>query len=696
MPASKANAGKTLIVVESPNKVRTLQSFLPDNYIIMASVGHVTKIQDSGKYNMGIDVDNGFAPDYVIDSGKKDIVKQLKAAAKTADKVILASDPDNEGEAIAYHLRDTLKLKDDQYERVTFHEITKNAVTEALKHPRKIDDSKAQAAISRAILDKIIGYRVSPIVMTKVSARSAGRVQSAALKILAMREDEIAAFVPKKYYELYLPFNVNGIDYEAQYKGTDRKKMTTIPDEPTAKSIVSECDGGEYVLKSIESKDRTVAAKPPFTTSTFQQEVSGKLGYSPKRAMECAQKLFEGIDIGGSHVALITYLRTDSTDMNSEFADSLAEFVKTEYGEEYYSKPKTAKKGKNVQDGHECLRVIDLGMTPAKLKTHIMDSQLIKVYEIIYARTVASSMKDCIMSDTEYSIYNGKHKFAYSTHKIKFDGFKKAYPYKEDDDEAAKYPDLPLNSKINAGKLRLAEKTTSAPGRYTETSLVKKMDELGIGRPSTTANTIAVLEDPARGYTEKEGKTLKVTDKGMRLSKFLDSAFGDIINLTYTSEMESGLDMISEGKIDRVSFLTEFYGKLQADITNARTMESVKPKAEPVGRACPKCGKELVYRVGRYGKFIACSGYNGKSTGCSYTERVQDPNQPSAPAKPAPIKTGVMCPQCGKEIVIRTSSAGKRFYACSGFPKHKKIFTEEEFKKLAGNQAIDENSTDRD
>jgi DNA topoisomerase I len=699
MPAAKAKTGKTLLIVESPNKVRTLQSFLPSNYVIMASVGHITKIQDSGKYNMGIDVDNGFAPDYAVDSGKKDIVKQLKAAVKTADKVILASDPDNEGEAIAYHLRETLKLKDDQYERVTFHEITKNAVTEALKHPRKIDENKAQAAMSRAILDKIIGYRVSPVVMTKVSARSAGRVQSAALKILAMREDEIAAFVPKKYYELHLPFDVNGITYSAQYKGTDKKKMTSIPDEEIVDKIISDCDGGDYALKNIESKDRIIAAKPPFTTSTFQQEVSGKLGYSPKRAMECAQKLFEGIDIGGNHIALITYLRTDSTEMNSEFASALADFVKETYGEEYYQKVKVANKGKNVQDGHECLRVIDLSMTPAKLRTHILDSQLIKVYEIIYARTVASSMKDCIMSDTEYSICNGKHRFAYSKHKVKFDGYKKAYSAFDDAEEGGAYPDLPLGAKIDAGKIRVDEKTTSAPGRYTETSLVKKMDELGIGRPSTTANTIAVLEDPARGYTEKDGKTLKVTDKGMRLSKFLDGAFGDIINLTYTSEMESGLDQISEGKLDRLSFLTGFYAKLQSDIANARTMESMKPKAELVGRACPKCGKDLVYRAGRYGRFIACSGYSGKKGGCLYTERIPDPNHPvdpNAPAKPAPIKTGVMCPKCGKEIVIRTSSAGKQFYACSGFPKHKQIFTADEFKKLAGDQSVDPNSTDRD
>lgn len=687
--------GKTLIIVESPNKCATIRQFLDSNYIVTASVGHVTKIADTGLYNMGIDVNNDFAADIIVDPNKKDVVKKLKEQVKLCDKVVLMSDPDREGEAIAQHLKDILKLSDKKCARTTVHEITKTAIQSALENTRCINDNMYSAALTRSILDKIIGFRVSPITLTKVGCKSAGRVQSATLKILAMREEEITNFVPEEFYEIWLPFKKDKKVYRAQYKGTDKKKVVSIPEKEKANKILLDCKDGEYVMKRIDEKERKLSSKPPFTTSTFQQEVSSKLGYSTDKAMKTAQSLFEGININGQHIALITYMRTDSTDMNDEFVTKLNEFVQTTYGKKYYAPVKKAKKQKNAQDGHEALHVIDLEMTPEKLKSYIDDTQLIKVYKIIYDRTVASAMADCVMVDKEYSIYNGQHRFSYTKHSVKFDGFKKVYGYSDDDEEDIKYPDLAIDEKVNAQELDLIKKATTPPARYTEASLIKKMEDTGIGRPSTYASTLKTIQDPDRGYTEKEGKSLKVTEKGMRLSKFLDQSFGDIINLTYTSEMESKLDEIAEGKLDRVEFLKEFYDKLCKSISAAKNVGSDKPAAEKAGKVCPKCGKDLLIRKGKFGDFIACSGFPK----CKYTEAIEDPNKKALNDKPKQVAedTGFKCPECGKPIVKRLNSTTNQYwYACSGFPKHKRTFTEEELKKIISKQTIDKKSTDKD
>ena len=675
------NSNNILFIVESPNKVKTLKTFLSSNYTVMASVGHVTKIADSGIYNMGIDVDNNFTPDIIIDPKKKDVVKALKNNIKLADKIILATDGDREGEAISSNLVSILKIPDDKYERITFQEITKSAVTEALKHPRKIDEKMATSALTRSILDKIVGYRISPIVLTKVSAKSAGRVQSAALKVLAMREEEIKNFVPKTFYEIWLPFEKNGITYKCQYKGTDKKLTVSLSSKATAEKVVSECKSGNYIVKKIEDSEKSLKSKPPFTTSTFQQAVSSLLGYTPKKAMECAQRLFEGIELNGSHVALITYIRTDSTVMSEEFVKDLEKFVKTKYGKEYFAPVKQAKKKAHEQDGHEAIRCIDLEMTPEKLSSLITDTQLVKVYKIIYERTVASAMSDCIETVTEYSIYNDKHRFAFNKHKIKFPGFKKVYSYNEEDEkDDEKFPSLQLNEKINDKPLELKEKQTQPPSRYSEAGLVKKLEELGIGRPSTFASICNVLTDPDRGYTEKEGKTLKVTEKGLRLSHFLDQHFGDIINISYTSEMENSLDEIASGKLNNIDFLKSFYTKLNNDASLARKSDSEKAPVETLDRKCPKCGHNLVIRMSKYGKFIACSNYPK----CKYTEKIIENGVSSSKENENKnISVGVKCPDCGSDIVIRTNKQGQKFYACSGFPKHKRIFTELEIKKLA-------------
>ena len=608
-----------LMIVESPNKVRTISQFLPPNIKVKASVGHIAKIKDSGLYNLGIDVKGNFDIDFVIDDKKKETVKELKELVSRADIVYVATDPDREGEAIAYHLKNFLNIPVKKFKRVTYHEVTKKAVLEAIDHPGKLDDNLADAALARASLDKIVGYRLSPIARNKVGCRSVGRCQSPALKLIVEREEEINNFIPKTYYEIWLPFVKDKKEYKAQYKGLikDKKNKPTIEDKEFAEKVVSDCKGYPYIVHDIQSNDRKVSPKPPFTTSTFQQEVSSKLGYSVKTAMTYAQHLFEGINIGGQHVALVTYLRTDSTEMDPEFKETLKTFIKENYGKEYLSGDiKKAKKSKNAQDGHECFRVIDLTMTPEKLSSYIADQQMIKVYNLIYNRTVASMMSEAIITDVDFIIKNGVYKFVYSEHSIKFPGFYKVYDLEEDIVQGL---DICVSEKLDAKDLELKEKKTSPPKRYSEATLVKKLEDLGIGRPSTFATIIGTLLDPTRGYCEEQGKALAPTEKGIKLSHFLDQAFPDIVNYDYSAKMEESLDKISKGDLGRVDYLKDFYSDLENQIKGSRGVEGEKEKAEEVeGKVCPQCGRTLVKRHGRFGDFLACPGWPK----CRYTEKI--------------------------------------------------------------------------
>ena len=608
-----------LMIVESPNKVRTISQFLPPNIKVKASVGHIAKIKDSGLYNLGIDVKGNFDIDFVIDDKKKETVKELKELVSRADIVYVATDPDREGEAIAYHLKNFLNIPVKKFKRVTYHEVTKKAVLEAIDHPGKLDENLADAALARASLDKIVGYRLSPIARNKVGCRSVGRCQSPALKLIVEREEEINNFIPKTYYEIWLPFIKDKKEYKAQYKGLikDKKNKPTIEDKEFAEKVVSDCKGYPYVVHDIQSNDRKVSPKPPFTTSTFQQEVSSKLGYSVKTAMTYAQHLFEGINIGGQHVALVTYLRTDSTEMDPEFKETLKTFIKENYGKEYLSGDiKKTKKSKNAQDGHECFRVIDLTMTPEKLSSYIADQQMIKVYNLIYNRTVASMMSEAIITDVDFIIKNGVYKFVYSEHSIKFPGFYKVYDLEEDIVQGL---DICVSEKLDAKDLELKEKKTSPPKRYSEATLVKKLEDLGIGRPSTFATIIGTLLDPTRGYCEEQGKALAPTEKGIKLSHFLDQAFPDIVNYDYSAKMEESLDKISKGDLGRVDYLKDFYSDLENQIKGSRGVEGEKEKAEEVeGKVCPQCGRTLVKRHGRFGDFLACPGFPK----CRYTEKI--------------------------------------------------------------------------
>ena len=602
---------RILFLVESPNKIPTLKKILPPNYIVKASVGHITELKDGGNYyNTGIDPSKRFKANYVVSEDKKDIVEQLKNIVKTSDKVILASDGDREGEAIAYHLKTILKIPDDKYERITYQEVTKKAVLDALNHPRKIDSNLVDAAFSRQKLDKLLGYRLSPIARQLVSARSVGRCQSAGLVVLVDREEEIRNFKSDTYYDIYLHFIKNDTEFKAKYVGTDNKPIDRIKDINEVNEVIDNCNNN-FIVGKIETQEKETSPKLPFTTSTFQQEVSSKLGIGVKQAMSYAQKLFEGIDINGEHIALISYHRTDSTTIDHDFAKSMKDFIIKKYGENYYAPVRKEKKKKDdtSQQGHECLRCIDLNMTPTKLSKSITDKNLLKVYTIIYNRTLASSMANSKYSETTYSIYNGKYKFNLVSKEELFDGFKKVYSYDKDDEEVVKIT-FKKNEKLNAKELEPVKKETQPPKRFSEATLIKQLDKLGIGRPSTYATIVSTLLDESRGYTKVDNKVLVPTDKGIELVHFLKQNFPDLINTKYTVEMEKDLDKIADGKLSEVDFLSNFLLTLDKDVDKMNLVSD--------DDICPNCGTKLILKNGKYGMFKACPNYPK----CKYTKKV--------------------------------------------------------------------------
>jgi DNA topoisomerase-1 len=688
---------KYLVLVESPNKCHSISAVLGSSYTVMASAGHITKIEDTGKYNLGIDVDTDFTPHYVTDPGKKDIVKKLKAAVKDADMVFLCSDPDREGEAISYHLRNVLGLKKGQYKRATFHEITAKGINEGLKNASdNLDENMAQAALTRASLDKICGYRLSGFVLSSTGGKSAGRVQGAALRLLSDRENEITKFIPDTYYEIYLPFIKNSKTYEAKFKGTDAKKMVTIKDLATANQVIKDCKGKEYSVKDITSKDRYVNANEPFTTSTFQQAVASKLGYSSKRAMEIAQKLFEGMKIGDNDpTGLISYHRTDSTRLADDFVAEAKKVIESNYGSEYYHGPAIPKKKlatETVQDAHEAIRVTHLEYTPEVVQPYLAPDEY-KVYTIIYNRVLASLMNPAQIRDTEVTIRNGNYNFGIIGHTVIFDGYLKIYgQYSKDDEDDSniELPTFTIGEKINAKDLRLDTKQTTPPARYTEASLVKKMEETGIGRPSTFASTIETLKD--RKYMELTNRSITVTELGMKVNNLLAKYFKDIINIEYTAQMEKDLDEIADGKKTYLDEVKTFYTTFNPLVLQAaREANKDKPKPVETDKICPKCGAKLVIRKGKYGDFLACSRFPK----CRYTEKIA-PTIAIA-KKPAPIKTDVKCPLCADGyMVARKNKKGETFYGCSNYPKCKKTMSEKEFQALEASGSYNPDINDHD
>lgn len=610
---------RNLVIVESPNKIKTLREILGPSYIVMASVGHISEIKNSGLYNMGIDPENKFKADYVVSVDKKDVVSKLKEQVALADMIYIASDPDREGEAIAWSLKKFLKIPDEKYQRVTFNEITKKAVLQAFENPRKIDDNLVSASQARQKLDKIVGYRLSPISRKQVSARSVGRVQSAGLKLIVDREKEITDFIVETYFDLSLLFSKNNVVFKAKYVGTIQEEVKRLNSIEDVERVVNDCKKTNiYQVDKIETKEKLSNPKAPFTTSTFQQEVSNKLGIGVKNAMSYAQKLFEGIDVNGQHISLITYHRTDNAEFSLEFLPVLESYVKETYGDKYFAPIRKAKKSENAQEGHEAIRPVDLEMTPEKLATYIYDDRLLRVYEIIYKRTVATVMASSITSETTYTIKNDNHLFNLVSKEQLFDGYKKIYGSFEDKDEDAPTKEtFSVNEIVDNPTLEALEKHTTPPARYKESTFIKELETKGIGRPSTFASTVETLLSESRGYCAIKDKTMVPTDKGIALSNFLDKSFSDIININYTSELEKDLDLIASNKLNEIEFLTTFYNKLNESIKKVEPVESVK--TETSDKTCPICGKALLYRTGKYGPFLGCSGYPK----CKHIEKVK-------------------------------------------------------------------------
>lgn len=637
---------KNLVIVESPTKTKAIEKYLGSDYKVVSSKGHIRDLATSGKFGFGVDLENHFEPNYVAIKGKKKDITALKKDAEKAKMVYLATDPDREGEAISWHLKDALQLKDEEYERVVFNEITKNVVKDAFNHTRKIDDDLVHSQETRRILDRIIGFRLSKLMQSKTGGKSAGRVQSVALKLIVDREREIESFKEEEYWTVTAKFT----DMEASLDTVDGKKADLKTEEETDKVI----DGldSKFVISNYETKPKKKASKYPFITSTMQQEAISKLGFSSKKTMQVAQKLYEGIDIENDTIGLITYMRTDSVRLSDEFIKSSYAFIKENYGEEYIGYVKKSKKRENVQDAHEAIRPSSINRTPDSIKKYLTKDEF-KLYEMIYARALASLMADAKLNQTTITLDNNNTTFKTTGSVLIFEGYLKVYGKFESSEDKV-LPKLKVNDELIADEIVKDQHFTKPPARYTEAKLIKAMEELGIGRPSTYASTISTLTQ--RGYVKIIEKKLNPTEVGITTTDKLQEFFSDLINVKYTAKMEEDLDKVAEGKKVWYKILESFYKEFEPEVENAfDKME--KKEDEETGEVCPNCGKPMVIKNGRYGKFEACSGYPE----CKYIK----------PKEKAPQVEVCTCPKCGGMIVERKTKRGKVFYGCGNFPKCK-------------------------
>ena len=638
--------GKNLVIVESPTKTKAIEKYLGSDYKVVSSKGHIRDLATSGKFGFGVDLENHFEPNYVPIKGKKKDIMSLKNDVQKAKMVYLATDPDREGEAISWHLKDTLGLKDDEYERVVFNEITKNVVRDAFNHARKIDDDLVHSQETRRILDRIIGFRLSKLMQSKTGGKSAGRVQSVALKLIVDREREIESFKEEEYWTVTAKF----ADMEASLDTVDGKKADLKTEEETDKVI----DGldNKFIISNYETKPKKKASKYPFITSTMQQEAISKLGFSAKKTMQVAQKLYEGIDIENDTIGLITYMRTDSVRLSDEFIKSSYAYIRNSYGKEYIGYVKKSKKRENVQDAHEAIRPSSINRTPDSIKKYLTKDEF-KLYEMIYARALASLMSDAKLNQTSITLDNNNTTFKASGSVLVFDGYLKVYD-KFESSENKVLPKLKVGDELKAKEIVKDQHFTKPPARYTEAKLIKAMEELGIGRPSTYASTISTLTQ--RGYVKIIEKKLNPTEVGITTTDKLQEFFSDLINVKYTAKMEEDLDKVAEGKKVWYKILESFYKEFEPEVENAfDKME--KKEDEETGEVCPKCGKPMVIKNGRYGKFEACSGYPE----CKYIK----------PKEKKPVEEVCKCPKCGGMIVERKTRRGKLFYGCGNFPKCK-------------------------
>jgi len=645
-----------LVIVESPTKVKTIKKFLGSNYVVMASNGHV---RDLPKSQMGVDLEHDFEPKYITIRGKGEILAGLRKEVKKADKIYLATDPDREGEAISWHLMKALKLEGKKVYRISFNEITKSAVKASLKNARDIDMDLVDAQQARRVLDRIVGYKISPVLWAKVKrGLSAGRVQSVALRIIADREDEIAAFIPEEYWSLDANFKVKGEKkpLTAKFYGTKDEKIT-IHNEEELHKILADLEDAEYEVVDVKRGETSKKAPLPFTTSTLQQEASKALNFATSKTMRIAQQLYEGVDIKGSGtVGLITYLRTDSTRISEEADANARAYVGKAYGEEYVAETASEQKqkndGKNIQDAHEAIRPSDVTRVPAEIKESLTRDQF-RLYQLIWKRFVASRMQPAKYETTSVKIGADDYRFTVSASKIIFEGFRLAYVESDEEKQSGNVMvnSIDKDSELTKESFDYKQHFTQPPAHYTEASLVKTLEELGIGRPSTYAPTISTII--TRRYVAKENKNLYMTELGEVVNNIMKQSFASIVDVNFTAYMEGLLDMIAEGKVEWKSVISNFYPDLKEAVEKAeKELETVKIEDEVTDVVCEECGRNMVIKYGPHGKFLACPGFPE----CRNT-------------KPYLEKIGVACPKCGKDIVLRKTKKGRRYYGCEDNPE---------------------------
>lgn len=647
-PKKEIRMAKNLVIVESPAKVKTIKKFLGSNYEVMASMGHV---RDLPKSQLGVDEKNDYEPKYITIRGKGDLLASLRKEVKKADKIYLATDPDREGEAISWHLLFALNLSDKKVYRITFNEITKNAVKESIKNARDIDMNLVDAQQARRILDRVVGYKISPLLWVKIKRNlSAGRVQSAALRIICDREAEIDAFIPTEYWTVDATLTPEGEKKSLTAHLIEGKSgKLEIHSKEECDKILKELKGKEYKVSEVKKAQRVKKAPLPFTTSTLQQEASKTLNFATQKTMRIAQQLYEGVSVKGEGtVGVITYLRTDSTRVADEAAKAAAEYISSNYGDKYAAKAQSeSKNSKKIQDAHEAIRPTDISRTPQMLKDSLNREQL-RLYTLIWKRFTASRMADAIYETTSVRISAGDYKFSVSASKVVFDGYLSVYT--SDDDEKADnnvmLKSLDKDTKLKFENFDNKQHFTQPPAHFTEASLVKTLEELGVGRPSTYAPTISTIL--GRHYVSKDGKNLFTTELGEAVNAMMVEAFPDIVDLNFTADMERKLDEVEEGTVEWKSIIRDFYPRLEESVSEAeKKLENVKIEDEVSNEKCDLCGRNFVIKYGPHGKFLACPGFPECKNTKPYLERI-----------------GVACPICGKDIVARRSKKGRRFYSC--------------------------------
>lgn len=642
-----------LVIVESPAKAKTIEKYLGKKYKVVASMGH---IRDLAKSTLSVDIENDFKPKYSVIRGKSKLVNELKKEAKNSEKVFLATDPDREGEAISWHLAYLLGLDLDDKNRVTFNEITKSGVEKGMSNPQKIDLDLVNAQQARRILDRIVGYKLSPFLSKRIhKGLSAGRVQSVAMRIITDREEEIRKFVPEEYWTIDCKFlsKVQKAPFSASFYGNKKGKIK-ISSKEEADNILKSLENADYVVESVKKGEKKLYPSPAFITSTLQQEASNKLGFTAKKTMKLAQELYEGIEVlDMGAVGLITYMRTDSLRISNEALTAAREFILNKWGEKYLpEKPRVFKTKASAQDGHEAIRPTLQELYPDKIKQSLTDDQY-KLYKLIWNRFMASQMADSILNTVSVDISGGEYIFRTSGHTVKFDGFTILYPNNEKKKEENKVPVLEKGENLNLKEMLPNQHFTQPPARFTEASLIKTLEGNGIGRPSTYATVISTIL--AREYVLKEGKSLKLTELGEVTTDLMKEHFPNIVDTKFTAQMEEGLDIIAEGKSTWTDLLDNFYGDFSQTLEKAEEETKgvkIHLKEDETDIICEKCGKPMVVKYGRYGKFIGCSGYPE----CTNIKKIVN-------------ETGAVCPKCGGKLIEKKSKKGRAFFGCENYPK---------------------------